>query len=487
MIDIRRLSVGFGQQPVLNDIDLHIGAGERVLLAGASGSGKSTLLRCIAGIVPHAVAADITGRITVAGRDTASTPLGELAQTVGLVFQNPAVQLFNLTVGEEVAFGPLNLGLTSREVRARSEWALSVSGLTGREAADVRTLSGGEQQRLAIAAVLAMRPAVLALDEPLASLDVESSRRLIGALDDLSRSTGTTVVVAEHRLREGAELASRTVLLDDGRAVADGRTATLMDQRALLRDLGLRRPTSASQSSWEQLIGPMATPGGVPIVELRGVEAWHGRQCVLGGLDLVIHEGEFVALVGDNGSGKSTVAKVLAGILRPKTGVVRWTHGKPVPGRDVGILLQDSRWQLFCDTVASEVALGPSNFGLDSSPLVSRLLNAADLEQAADRPLHTLSAGQQQRAALCAVLALEPMLLILDEPTIGQDWRHLERLMTVVSDMNRRGCAVLLISHDFKLIHRHASRIVMLRDGRIAADGVPATGQADEAQDIHAI
>jgi len=487
MIDVQQLTVGFGQQPVLRGIDLHIGAGERVLLAGASGSGKSTLLRCIAGIVPHAVAADMTGRITVASRDTASTSLGDLAQTVGLVFQNPGVQLFNLTVGEEVAFGPLNLGLTSREVRTRSEWALSVSGLTGREGEEVRTLSGGEQQRLAIAAVLAMRPAVLALDEPLASLDVESSRRLIGVLEELSRTAGTTVIVAEHRLREGAELASRTVLLDDGRVVADGQTAILMNQWSLLRELGLRRPTSASQSSWEQLVGPAAAPGGAPIVELRGVEAWYGRRCVLAGLDLVIHEGEFVALVGDNGSGKTTVARLLAGMLPPKAGVVRWAHGKPVPGRDVGILLQDSRWQLFCDTVASEIAFGPSNFGINAGPLVSRLLKAADLEQAGDRPLYTLSAGQQQRAALAAVLAIEPRLLILDEPTIGQDWRHLDRLMTVVSDLNRRGCAVLLISHDFKLIHRHASRIVMLRGGRVAADGVPATGQAEKAQDIHAI
>jgi len=269
--------------------------------------------------------------------------------------------------------------------------------------------------------------------------------------------------------------------------VADEQTATLMNQWSLLRKLGLRRPASASQSSWDQLIGPIAAPGGVPIVELRGVEAWYGRRCVLAGLDLVIHEGEFVALVGDNGSGKTTVARLLAGMLPPKAGVVQWAYGKPVPGRDVGILLQDSRWQLFCDTVASEIAFGPSNFGVTPGPLVLRLLKAADLEQAADRPLHTLSAGQQQRAALAAVLALEPKLLILDEPTIGQDWRHLERLMTVVSDLNRRGCAVLLISHDFKLIHRHANRIVMLRDGRVAADGVPATGQADEAQDIHAI
>jgi len=472
---------------VLQGIDLRIGAGERVLLAGASGSGKTTLLRCIAGIVPQALAADITGRVTVAGRDTASTTLGDLAQTVGLVFQNPGVQLFNMTVAEEVAFGPLNLGLASREVSARSEWALSVAGLTGREAEEVRTLSGGEQQRLAIAAVLAMRPAVLALDEPLASLDVESSRRLINVLEALSRTAGTTVVVAEHRLREGAELASRAVLLDEGRVVADGQAATVMNQSSLLRELGLRRPTTASQSSWEQLIDPAPAPVGAPMVELRGVEAWYGRRCVLAELDLVIHVGEFVALVGDNGSGKTTVARLLAGMLPPKAGVVRWAHGKPVPGRDVGILLQESRWQLFCDTVASEIAFGPSNFGFNSGLLVSRLLRAADLEQAGERPLHTLSAGQQKRAALAAVLALEPRLLILDEPTIGQDWRHLERLMTVVAEMNRRGCAVLLISHDFKLIHRHASRIVMLRGGRVAADGAPAGRQAEQAQDIHAI
>ncbi len=473
MITVDRLSVTFGDTVAVRDVSLAIPHGDVVLFGGASGCGKSTLLRALSGIIPHVSPGALSGDVWIAGRRTADMPLDTLVQHVGLVFQNPAAQLFNLTIREEVAFGPYNLGLAPAEVDRRTDWALEVTGLAAKGERDVRALSGGERQRVAIAAVLAMRPAVLALDEPMASLDVDGTRRLIDVLTDLNRTHGTTVLIAEHRLREAALAAQRTVLMDDGCVTADGPTATVLADRALLRRLGLRRPALAPQVAWESLIAPGTATGGPVVVELKGVEASYGGDAVLKGLDLALREGECLALVGDNGSGKTTVARLLTGLVRPTRGRCAWAKGASDPGPGLGILLQDPRDQVFCESVADEVAFGPRNLGRDPVITVEPLLTAADLLALRPRPLHTLSHGQLHRTAFAAVLALHPRVLVLDEPTIGQDWRHLESLMDEVEALRRQGTAVLLISHDFKLIHRHATRVALLRNGRVAAEGVP--------------
>jgi energy-coupling factor transport system ATP-binding protein len=430
------------------------------------------------------VPADVSGQVLLNGRQVQEMKDIDRGRLVGCVFQSPDTQLFNLTVGEEVAFGPLNAGMADAEVRERVTWALNAVRLGGREDEHVQALSGGERQRLAVASVIAMRPPVLMLDEPLSSLDVHSTRRLAGVLADLSKAEGTTIVVAEHRLHEGASLSTRTVLLNGGTIVADGPTPAVLADRARLRALGLRRPASREQSAWEALIGSPARVFGERIVRVSGVGVSFGRRHVLRSIDLDIHEGEFVALVGDNGAGKTTLARVLAGMLRPSRGAVQWRR-PPVPGRDVGILLQDPRCQLFCETVSEELAFGPENFGLDPDPVVTRLLDATDLTHLAGAGLHELSSGQRHRAAMAAVLALDPRLLILDEPTLGQDWNHLERLMNLADELRRHGGAVLLVTHDYKLIHHHATRVVLLRDGHVAADGMPALTAGSEEPDEH--
>jgi energy-coupling factor transporter ATP-binding protein EcfA2 len=260
---------------------------------------------------------------------------------------------------------------------------------------------------------------------------------------------------------------------------ADGPTATVLGERSLLRRLGLRRPALAPQVDWETLIVSGNPPAGASIVALQGVAASYGADAVLSSLDLDLCEGECVALVGDNGSGKSTVARLLTGIITPTRGSVRWARGTPDPGVDVGILLQEPREQVFCESVEAEVAFGPKNLGRTDNALIDRMLATADLDALRGRALHTLSSGQLHRTTLAAVLALQPRLLILDEPTVGQDWRHLEQLMVLVESLREGGSAVLLISHDFKLIHRHATRVVLLRHGRITAQGVPLDAPAD--------
>jgi energy-coupling factor transport system ATP-binding protein len=475
MIHADNLSVRYGDTWALQGVSLDVAPGEFVLVTGPSGCGKSTLARCLTGLIPHALSATIAGRVVVAGLHTTEATLPELAQRAGLVFQNPATQLFNLTVEEEVAFGPRNLGLDEGEVVRRSEDALAAAGIAHLRGRAVRTLSGGEKQRLAIAAVLALGPRLLVLDEPTSSLDVPATRQVVETLARLNREQGVTVVLIEHRLREAAGLASRAILLEQGRIVADGPTAPVLDDRPLLRRLGVRRPARSPVEEWETVLrrnGYHPPDGVTPLVTLRGVEAGYGRHMVLRDLNLSIYPGEFVALVGDNGAGKTTLARVLAGLLKPRRGTVRVGNGRQAtPGRDVGLLFQNPLDQLFCESVDEEVAFGPRNFGRFDPAAHAEILRHTGLSSLADRSVYALSSGQQQRTALGVAIALRSALVILDEPTMGQDWGHMSQFMAYLAELNQAGTTILLITHDYKLVHHCADRAVLLRDGHIVADG----------------
>ncbi len=471
MIEVDDLTVCYGQRRVLGSkrsgLSLSIQPGEFVLVTGPSGSGKSTLLRALAGLIPHASLAHMKGRVVVDGLDTQEHSLPILAGHVGLVFQNPATQLFCLRVEEEVAFGPRNLGLSPDEVARRVEWAMAAAGLEHLRGRRVNTLSDGEKQRLAIAAVLAMAPRILILDEPTSNLDMVGTRQVLSTLERLRRES-STVVIAEHKTGEVGRLADRVFILEKGLPVADGSPAEVFARREMLHRLGVRRPTAHPQSDWADLIAPNEDdpPPGEPLVELEGVVAGYGKRQVLAGLNLSIRRGELVALVGDNGAGKTTVARLLAGLVKPRQGKVR------VRGR-VGLLFQNPLEQLFCETVEEEVAFGPRNYGLLTPALLEDTLAIADLGSLRNRRIHALSGGEQQRTALASVLALRPDLLILDEPTMGQDWGHLSAFMDHVGRLNGKGMAILLITHDYELVHHYAQRVLLLRNGRIAVEGSP--------------
>lgn len=482
MIHLEHVTVHYGPRPALRDISLHIQKGEFVLITGPSGCGKSTLALCLSGLIPHSpgIAAELTGRVLVDGLDTREHPLPTLARHIGIVFQNPATQLFNITVDEEVAFAPQNLGMPADEVEGRVTWALEATGITHLRHRAVRTLSGGEQQRVAIAATLAARPPVLVLDEPTANLDWEGVAQIVATLSRLHREAGVTVIVIEHRLAAIAPLASRTILLAQGKIVADGTPAAVLDKHQLAR-LGLRYPWLDRLRRIEPAILPPSSDGRPPLVTLHRVTAEYQRgRPVLHDLEMTIYPREFVALTGPNGAGKSTVARLLAGMIRPRRGKVVWSRSmRRLPiGRRVGLLFQNPLHQLVCDSVAEEVAFGPTNYGFEMN--LMPLLEAADLTTLGDRRPQALSVGQQQRTALAAALALRPRLLILDEPTMGQDWMHLSRLMDYLVALHHNGQTILLITHDERLVCRYANRVIRLEAGRITADGICNTDADDQ-------
>jgi energy-coupling factor transport system ATP-binding protein len=516
--------------PALTGIDLAIAPGEMVGVAGRNGAGKSTLTLAAAAFIPRVVRAVIGGRVAIAGRAAAETPVRDLLGRVGIVFSTPSTQLSGskLTVREELAFGLENLGVARVAMDERIDATLEALGI-GHLAERLPTaLSGGEQQRVAIAAILCMGPRLLVLDEPTAQLDPAATRAVAELLVGRS-AAGMTVLVAEHR---AAVLATtrRCLILDGGRAAGieapgtalgpalGGRAGVAVPAVAALAGaLGL--PPSAAldldavaaairaagpetrAGAGSALVAARAEASGhdgagmgpwEPVrpqepasIEIAGLcHAYAGGEEALRGIDLAIAPGEAVAIVGQNGSGKTTLAKHLVRILVPGAGSVR-VGGRDLAGRTiadvartVGFVFQDPDRQLFSRSVERELAFGPRNLGLrdaDTARLVARALAAVGLaERAAENP-YDLGLSDRKLVALASVLAMDPGVLVLDEPTTGQDGPGIARVGALVDAWTAAGRTVVAITHDMELAARYFERIVVMRDGLVVADGAPAS------------
>ncbi|MFQ6102002.1 MAG: ABC transporter ATP-binding protein [Anaerolineae bacterium] len=449
MIQVCGLDVRYPEAHALRGVDLSIPSGSFVLVGGPAGGGKSTLAHALMGLIPQTIPAEVRGLVSVEGMDPRRHSVAQIATRVGFVFQNPATQLFNATVEEEVAFGPRNLGLSPDEVAVRVEVGLVATECAHLRHRAVRHLSSGEGQRVAIAAALAMRPTTLILDEPTANLDAKGIHLVVEALVRLHRWLQVTVVVIEHRVEPFLPYADRLVWLADGRIVTYGPPA---------ETLARVQPTPPPRL-------PPSVPADEPLVTLQGITAGYNGRPVLQNCSLTLHRGNFAALVGPNGAGKTTLARVLAGFLRPRRGRVAWhTNGQ---GRRVGFLQQTPLHQLVCDTVEEEVCFGPRNLGMERAGEVEEVLARTGLLALHHRPTRALSVGQQQRTALAATLSLHPTLLILDEPSVGQDWQHLTQVMDFLADLNQAGQTILLITHDQRLVERYANRVWQMVGGKM--------------------
>jgi energy-coupling factor transport system ATP-binding protein len=425
------------------------------------------------------------GRVEICGLDTRTQPLAKLATTVNMVFQDPEIGFFCSTVEDEVAFGPRNLGLSRLEVEERVEFALEGTGIENLRARRVIDLSGGEKRRLAIASVLSMKPMIIALDEPTSDLDSEGARSILAVLQSLRTKYGLSIVVAEHRLDHVSQHLNRVVVMDSGGILTDGSPSYVFErQRSLLEMLGVRPPLD--EALYDIV---MTRPPGIDgssngsvtgrdngtLLRVESVAFSYGDSEVLRDVSFGIGPGELVALLGANGAGKTTVAFLLAGVLKPSRGSVVFNHRGVANGnhvRRVGLLFQNPTRQLFCDSVRQEIEFGPRNTG--SPDYVTRaedVLNLFGLDKYADAHPHHLSEGEKHRVAFASVLAMKPDLLILDEPTTGQNWAHLKALMDRVRDCTQMGMGVLLITHDYRLASEYATRVIVMNQGRIVANG----------------
>jgi energy-coupling factor transport system ATP-binding protein len=474
MIKARNLSVSFGNTRILEDINLEINKGEFVLITGPSGCGKSTLALALSGLIPQSKPAELKGSVEICGLDTQTNTIREIVQHAGLVLQNPSSQLFHLKVEDEIRFGPCNLGLEQNEVERRTDWALKAAGLESLRYENPSTLSGGQKQCVAIASILAMQPEVLILDEPTASLDVPSTRHVLDTLKILRSQYGVTVIIIEHRLAEVARMATRMILMDKGRIIIDGTPDSILSDGKIRNQYGFRRMTSETLVTWESLIMESEKPHDTlkPLLSFENVSAGYNRKSVINNINLSLYPGDFVAVVGNNGAGKSTLGLTAAGLLKPISGKVQFQDGsKPRPGLDVAMLFQNPVDQLFTDSVSDELAFGPKNYDRFNHAQHEEILRETGLSELKEhRPL-LLSIGQEQRTALGACLGLRPRLLILDEPTLGQDWWHLQKLMDFLKRLNKQGMAILLISHDYKLVHHYAQKIYLMKSGEIQLTG----------------
>jgi energy-coupling factor transport system ATP-binding protein len=502
MIELRRVGVTFADatEPVLSGVDLSIPEGELVLVAGRTGSGKSTLLRVLNGLVPHFSGGTLHGRVTVDGRDTRLNRPRDLADVVGYVGQDPLAGFVTDTVEDELAYGMESLGLPPDVMRRRVEETLDLLGLAEVRSRPVADLSGGQQQRVAIGSVLTTHPRVLVLDEPTSALDPLAAEEVLATLQRLVHDLAMTVVLAEHRLERVAQYADRVVLVPGagGPVVSGSPQEVLRDALVAPPVVELGRvagwePLPLSVRDARRMAGPLrarlalsepparpsVTDAADPVAATDDLVISYGRTPALQGVSVRLTRGEVVALMGRNGAGKSTLLKALVGIRRPTSGSVSVAASAPAdlePAallRHVGMVPQVPADLLYAASVGRECAQADRDARVPDGTtlaLFRRLSPGVPLDQ---HP-RDLSEGQRLTLALAIVLAARPHLVLLDEPTRGLDYTAKHRLVAILRDLADEGHAVLLATHDVELVAEVATRVLVMADGELVADGPAA-------------
>jgi energy-coupling factor transport system ATP-binding protein len=486
-------------EPTIQDITFEIPAGEVLLVAGASGSGKTTLIRCLNGLAPRSYKGDLGGSIRLLGQDTRGQKLAQLSQQVGTVLQDPERQILGARVANEVAFGLENLGLPREEILARIEQALEALGILHLRQRETFSLSGGEKQKVALAGILAMRPSLLLLDEPLASLDPASARETLVSVRRLA-DEGLSVLLVEHRVEDVLAIQpERVMFMEDGRVRYLGPPAGLYDvvnyraiklpARVIMERRAREEPPQAAPDGepGANRFSPRPEPspaerGESPLVTFEQVAfSYQPGQGVLHGVDLSIRRGEVIAVLGPNGAGKTTLVKHAIGLLKPKSGRVQ------VQGRDtreqsvaqiaatLGYVFQSPSHMLFAPTVQEELSFGPKNLGHSPDAIqkeVKRAIEIVNLDGREQDPPLALSFGQQKRVTIAAVLAMQSRILVMDEPTAGQDYQNYMEFMDAIVRLPHFD-AILFITHDIDLAVIYANRVLLVNQGRLVADGPP--------------
>ncbi len=485
------------ERPSIEHISFRVEPGEVLLLAGASGCGKTTLLRCINGLIPHTYSGELQGEIRIFGESVRGRSLGEIAQQVGTLLQDPERQILGSYVFQEVAFGLENLGLPRAEIQRRVEDALERLGIAHLRDRETYLTSGGEKQKIALAGVLALGPRLLLLDEPLASLDPMSAYEALQIFRQLA-DEGIAIVIVEHRVEDVLAIRPDKVLyLENGRMAYYGPIEGLpkaVDVREIKLPAEQVLPRLAQAEAKPATVRTRqgSLPLGESLVEFRGVHFRYGSSArsVLKNVNLQIRKGEVIALLGHNGCGKTTLTKHALGLLKPTEGKVllegRDTRQMTVAqaAHTVGYVFQSPSHMLFAPTVRQELEFGPKNLGFSAEAVARNVQWAIEvirMQSELETPPLALSFGQQKRVSIAAVLSMRSRLLVLDEPTAGQDYGTYRAFMDAIMQMKEVE-TILFVTHDLDLAISYANRVVLMYDGQIVADGKPEEVLRDEEQ-----
>ena len=524
IISFRNFSFQYRAQkrPTLTDIDLEIYPGERVLIAGPSGSGKSTLAGCINGLNPFSNPGACTGTLTVDGVDAPHSSLFELSAHVGTVLQDPDGQFIGLTVGEDIAFALENSCTPQDEMHAITRHAAELVGIENHLGYAPHELSGGQKQRVSLAGVMVDQVKILLFDEPLANLDPATGKQAIELIDEIQKKTDTTVLIIEHRLEDVLwRNVDRIVLVNDGTILADLRPDELLSG-SLLAENGIREPLYVTALRYagvditpdkhpahvDSLVlddtdtqklrdwftarpQPAAPPEREPLLEVKGLSFGYQKgQQTLRDVSFSIGKGEMVSIVGRNGAGKSTLSKLICGFETPDAGEI-FLNGKPLAeenirrrAQHIGYVMQNPNQMISKTMIYDEVALGLQRSGLTEEQIrekVEATLRVCGLYPFRNWPISALSFGQKKRVTIASVLVLDPELILLDEPTAGQDFRHYTDIMEFLRGLNARGVTVVMITHDMHLMLEYTRRALVFCDGRLIADRTAAAVLCDPA------
>ena len=524
IISFRNFSFQYRAQkrPTLTDIDLDIYPGERVLIAGPSGSGKSTLAGCINGLNPFSNPGECTGTLTVDGVDAPHSSLFELSAHVGTVLQDPDGQFIGLTVGEDIAFALENSCTPQDEMHAITRHAAELVGIENHLGYAPHELSGGQKQRVSLAGVMVDQVKILLFDEPLANLDPATGKQAIELIDEIQKKTDTTVLIIEHRLEDVLwRNVDRIVLVNGGTILADLRPDELLSG-SLLAENGIREPlyvtalryagaditpdkhpahvdglvlddadTQKLRDWFTARPRPAAQPEREPLLEVKGLSFGYQKgQQTLRDVSFSIGKGEMVSIVGRNGAGKSTLSKLICGFETPDAGEI-FLNGKPLAeenirrrAQHIGYVMQNPNQMISKTMIYDEVALGLQRSGLTEEQIrekVEATLKVCGLYPFRNWPISALSFGQKKRVTIASVLVLDPELILLDEPTAGQDFRHYTDIMEFLRGLNARGVTVVMITHDMHLMLEYTRRALVFCDGRLIADRTAAAVLCDPA------
>lgn len=514
MIEFQNVSFTYkgADKPALTDINLKINKGEIMLITGPSSAGKTTLCRAMNGLIPELFKGEMHGKVIVADQySTTDYDITQLSKIVGLMFQDPDSQLLCPTVLEELAFGPENYGVPVEEIQKRIDSLLEACRLQNVLEKNPHALSGGQQQAVALASVLTMQTPVLVLDEPTSNIDPIGSETFLRLIKDIAKSLNLTVIIVEHKIEELASFVDRLIVMDEGKIILDGDPQEVLKKVELMDDIGLNVPDvtllAAKMKSQgfpintlplnieeaveilepfantvrEQEKRPPVNEQNIPIIEAKNVEhRYPDGTLALKGINLKIYEGEMVAILGQNGSGKTTFSKHLNGILKSTGGSLK-VYGKEAStykfhelSRLVGYVFQDPDAQIFKSKVREEIAYGPKNMGYkdeEVAQMVDDVAEKLEIRHLLDSNPFFISKGDKQRIAVASVMAMRPKVLILDEPTTGQDFKRSKEIMDLTMKLNEEGITILVITHSMNLAVEYAKRVVVFRQGEVLLNG----------------